>query len=288
MNSLTLEPIFETGKNLPNGLWMIATPIGNLDDVSLRMRTALDKTPLLFAEDTRRAKSLLHALGIDFKTKLILRLDAQEEKKGHFRELLQKHSITAFISDAGTPTVNDPGSVLVQTAHALGIPVIPIVGPSVVTAILSVSGLCEKRFTYCGYFPRTLSDKQKALHEMQVPGGVFVWLESPKRLFATFTFLCNTIPEAKICLGKELTKTFEKISVGTVAAIYKDLHHFILQGEFVFVLQLDPIPSVSDWQKASLCLQQAKVPIATTVRIVREHYAVSKNCIYDYLLGLTK
>jgi 16S rRNA (cytidine1402-2'-O)-methyltransferase len=213
-------------QNLPyvGHLWMVATPLGNLSDLSPRARSVLASVEVLLAEDTRRARALFSALEIATPRR-ILRLDAHVEQKS-LEPILDEIALgrrVAFVSDAGTPGVSDPGARLVARAHARGIRVEPIPGPSAVTAFLSVAGFSGSAFVFRGFFPRKKAERERELRSwMQTSAfcGSGIWFESPERVLSSLKdFLTLLSSEQEVCIAKELSKTFERVWRGSASTM---------------------------------------------------------------------
>lgn len=205
---------------MPGQLYVVATPIGNLEDLTLRAIQVLKDVDIIAAEDTRRARQLLNHLNIG-KKQLISYYDQVEAQKSSqlVANLLNEHQSMALISDAGTPCISDPGFRLVAAARAAGVSVVPIPGVSALTTLVSVAGLPSDRFTFVGFLPT----KDKALRaEMQswsALQGCVIFYESPRRLTETLTILNEIFPAAQVSVGRELTKLHEEIVTRPVAAM---------------------------------------------------------------------
>jgi len=220
-------------------LFVVGTPIGNLRDVTLRALEALKDADIILAEDTRVAKKLLAHYRIE---KPVWRADAKAEREiGEKvkRELANRKTI-AFISDAGTPNVSDPGAFLVRylREHAPDAAIVPIPGPSALSAFLSICGVAGDRFTFLGYPPHKKGRETffKVLSEIAVRPVVFY--ESPHRLQKTFESLAKTSgKDAVIVVGKELTKVHEEIWKGSVAEAKGYFAGEKGKGEFVVLIE---------------------------------------------------
>ena len=205
---------------LPPGLWVVATPIGNLADLSPRCRSALEEADWILCEDTRRTLNLLRALGLPSEGRL-KRLDAHTEadSASYWIGKLQGGARVALVSDAGTPVVSDPGAVLVGQAAAAGIRVTPLPGPSAVMTLLAASGFQGTAFTFRGFFPRKRGEQVQELAQAfrSAPhvSAIWIWFESPQRIEAALETLSTHYPQVSVSVGKELTKLFERIFHGT-------------------------------------------------------------------------
>jgi 16S rRNA (cytidine1402-2'-O)-methyltransferase len=293
---------------LPSGLWIVATPIGNLGDSSRRAQQILETADWILCEDTRRTAVLLFALGITrFKNRLH-RFDAHTSPKAteQWIQTLEEGQSIALVTDAGTPACSDPGSVLVAAAQKKNLKISPIPGPSSVMALLSVAGFQETEFTFRGYFPRKVKDQ---LHELEMTwqsstSRIFIWLESPLRLKRTLIEMdrmCQRCPEATLTVAKELTKLHERIFWGPVATVtqvvLKELEQQGELGEWCFAIHFPKLimtpqtqeiqESLEPWVKALKCLLGADVSIREAVQQLKEHWGISRKQSYPMALRLS-
>jgi 16S rRNA (cytidine1402-2'-O)-methyltransferase len=218
-------------------LYVVATPIGNLSDLSARAREVLGMVDLVAAEDTRRAGKLMQHLGLDRRLVSLHEHNEQEQVARLVSELGQGRSI-ALISDAGTPLISDPGLRLVATAQATGIDVVSIPGPSAVTAALSISGLATDRFAFEGFLPRKRQRRRDRLETLRTEPRTLVFFESVHRISATFEDLVAVFgAERRAALARELTKLHEQLMAGSIGDIAAALGTEVpLLGEFVIVV----------------------------------------------------
>lgn len=235
-------------------LSIVATPIGNLEDISLRALKVLFTADVIACEDTRRAGSLLHELGVRYPEVLIalgidaartprfIRYDDHTEQQGapEIIALVENGSDVALISDAGTPLINDPGYVLVNAARKRGIPVIGIPGASAILTALTVSGLPANTFTYLGYPPEKQGNRVRLLHSLKEIATkeptTFVFYVSPHKLWGMLADMDEVFGESQgITVARELTKRYEEVWTGSV----KDAQtHFAEpKGEFVLLFR---------------------------------------------------
>ncbi len=217
---------------------MVATPIGNLDDLSPRARQILGSVDLVAAEDTRHTGRLLSHFGI--KTAQIALHDHNEEKViGKVLLRLQAGSNVALVSDAGTPLVSDPGYRLVQAAHALDISVSPIPGPSAVISAISVAGLPTDRFCFEGYLPAKREARQAVLQKLRSEERTIIFLESVHRISDALTDLAEVFgTDREAFLGRELTKMHEQCVQANLGCLTELLEDGSIprKGEFVLVI----------------------------------------------------
>jgi len=213
-------------------LYVVATPIGNLEDITARALRVLREVHLIAAEDTRHSRVLLQHF--DIPTPLTSYHEHNEASKTESLLLeLQKGKDIALISDAGTPAISDPGGRIVRAAHAQGIEVIAVPGPSAPVAALSASGLPAAPYTFYGFFPRKRSQSTALLRQALAFGGTHVFLESPQRLEATLQIIAEAMPQAEVCVAREMTKMFESITVGPAADMAQKFGQGRVKGECV-------------------------------------------------------
>lgn len=199
---------------------LAATPIGNLGDASKRLVEALSTATVVAAEDTRVTVHLLKALGIENRPKLISLHDHNERGKAAELVELARDSDVLVLSDAGMPTVSDPGFHLVDAAVAAGVVVSALPGPSAVLTALAVSGLPTDRFTFEGFLPRKHGDRTAALRELAAERRTMVFFESAKRLAASLTDVAATLgADRRVVVCRELTKFYEEVKRGTAAEL---------------------------------------------------------------------
>ena len=214
-------------------LYVVATPIGNLEDITLRAIRVLNEVGLIAAEDTRRTRVLLNAYGI--KTALTsYHQHNRKTKLGYLLDCLQSRDL-ALVSEAGMPGVSDPGYELIVAAAQQGIRVIPIPGPSAVVTALAVSALPTNRFTYLGFLPKKKAERIRFLGSIAHEQGTIVAFESPHRLLSSLSDMAQVLGNRRIAIARELTKIHEEIFRGTVE---EAMEHFRQpRGEFTLVIE---------------------------------------------------
>ena len=219
---------------------MVATPIGNLDDITLRALHMLESVPLIAAEDTRHTMKLLTHFGL---RKQLISLHAKNEA----RQLqtivarLEQHDI-ALVSDAGTPALSDPGVRLVAAAVAAGYPVVPIPGPSAVLAALVSSGLPTNQFTFLGFLPRKRGELERLIRETAQAKRSFVFFESPHRIVKTLDIMASALGPRSLVVAREITKVHEEFLRGTPATLLEHFAKSPPRGELTVVV------AGSDWK----------------------------------------
>ncbi|HEX8834026.1 MAG TPA: 16S rRNA (cytidine(1402)-2'-O)-methyltransferase [Abditibacteriaceae bacterium] len=222
---------------MPGSLFVCATPIGHLEDVSLRLLATLREADAVLAEDTRQTQKLLarHEITVPL---ISCHEHTHPAKIDALAERLAAGETFALVTDSGTPGISDPGPPLVVAAVALGVPVLPIPGPCALAAALSISGFDAQRFSFLGFLPRKPGKRRKALVEAVSRGETLVIYESPHRIVATLKDVATTSPTANVAACRELTKKFEETRRGPaseVAAYFAAQKE--VRGEFVLVVE---------------------------------------------------
>ena len=216
-------------------LYIVSTPIGNLEDITLRAIRTLKEVDLIAAEDTRHTGLLLRHFGIG--TSLTSYFEGNELRK---RELillrLKQGDQIALVSDAGTPGISDPGFRLIQLAIENQIPVVPIPGPSAVITALSVAGLPTDAFLFKGFLPHKSKKRRDLLKELEEVRETLVFYESPHRLSETLQDLLDVLGDREIALTRELTKVYEEVLRGKVSEIQNQVSGRKLKGEITLVI----------------------------------------------------
>jgi 16S rRNA (cytidine1402-2'-O)-methyltransferase len=222
-------------------LYLVATPIGNLEDITLRALRTLREVPLIAAEDTRTARVLLNHHGIKARVTSYNEHNARA-KTSAIIEALDDGDV-ALITDAGMPAISDPGYALVVAAIDAGHAVVPIVGASAVVAAVAASGLPPRRFHFLGFLPRQSGQRRRALVAAAASGDTLVVYESPHRVRAMFEDVFAALGDRRVAVARELTKVHEEIWRGNVSGA---LAHFDApRGEFTIVIEGGP-PAVDD------------------------------------------
>ncbi len=218
-------------------LYLVGTPIGNLEDITFRAVRTLKECDIIAAEDTRQTRKLLTHYEI---TPEHLFSYHEHNKVASGPELIRfiiEGKNLALVSDAGLPAISDPGSDLVKLAIAEGIPVIPIPGANAALSALIVSGLSTERFTFAGFLPRDRKDIQTVLSSLQYAQGTLLFYESPHRIIKTLGFLLETLGDRQIVLARELTKRYEEMVRGSVEECLLWLGEHAPIGEYVVVVE---------------------------------------------------
>ena len=230
-------------------LYVVATPIGNLNDLTPRMREALERADLIAAEDTRVTMKLLSHF--DLKKPMISCHRHNEDARAPqiVERMLAGDLTVALTCDAGTPGISDPGHLLVRACWEAGVPVEPVCGPSAVVTALSASGFDAREFAFYGFLPRekkALRDKLEAIRRSGVP--VFVLYESPHRIVDLVTQLAEMWPECMLCVCSDLTKRFERIYRGAAPTVLAGLqaNENVDKGEYCLAADISMLPPVEE------------------------------------------
>ena len=217
-------------------LYIVSTPIGNLEDITLRALNVLKTVDLIAAEDTRLTGNLLKHFNIE--KKLTSYYEYNKGYKGGFLvALLKEGKSIAVVSDAGTPCISDSGYMLVDEAHQAGIPVVSIPGPSAVVSALSLSGVNTDRFIFLGFLKKKPSKKRKELEAFKGAELPLVFFESPYRILETLENIKETLGDCFVVIAREMTKKFEEVVRGTPDELKKYFEAKKILGEFVVVVK---------------------------------------------------
>ena len=226
---------------MPGTLFVVATPIGNLEDISARALRVLREVAVIAAEDTRRTGHLLARFAITTPSTSLHEHNERSKSKALIARLLEGQSV-ALVSDAGTPTVSDPGLKLIQQAIAAQIRVEPIPGPSAIMAALSASGIAGETFTFLGFPPTRAKDRKQWFDGLASAGRTVVFFEAPHRFRATLKELQDKIGDQTIVVARELTKTHEELVRSQISAL---LGHFKDPiGEFTVIAHGGQTPEI--------------------------------------------
>jgi len=271
-------------------LYVVATPIGNLADISLRALHVLARVDVVACEDTRHTQQLLRAYGLDRPGSQLLAVHQHNEAEAahNVLERLGQGLRVAYVSDAGTPAISDPGARLVAAVRQAGFKVMPLPGASSVTTALSASGMTgDSGFVFAGFLSSKATERQLAVQQLAQESRAVVLLEAPHRIEALAQALAVLGPR-RVTLGRELTKQFEQIE--TLPA--QDLSAWLaekperLRGEFVLVLHDAPVDDTTGEGLRVLHLLLPELPLKTAVKLAAEISGESKNTLYEQALAL--
>jgi len=216
-------------------LFVTATPIGNLSDASDRLRTTLTEADLIAAEDTRKLKQLASGIGVKLKAKVISLNDTNEREQVQRIAQQAKTMNVVLVSDAGMPTISDPGFNLVRECHNQEVEVISIAGPSAVLSALAVSGLPTDRFCFEGFIPKKLSEKKEFFESLTEELRTMVFFETAARMVDSLEKAIEVLGDRQASVSRELTKMFEETITGTLSEISEEIAKNP-RGEMVLVI----------------------------------------------------
>ncbi len=267
-------------------LFVVGTPIGNLEDITLRAVRVLKEVRLVAAEDTRHSRKLLAAHGI--ATPLISLHEHNEASRAALLlGKLQAGQDVAYISDAGTPAISDPGARLVRAALAAGIRVVPVPGASAVASALSVSGFCADAFLFAGFLPSRPAARRTVLASLMGEPRTLVFYESPRRLAATLKDLADIFGDREAVLCRELTKVFEEVLRGPLNALGARLETGAVRGEVTLVVAGcgggDAAPSVdaADLQEMAMRLAREGLSRRDRVEAIARETGLPRRLVYQ-------
>ncbi|MBE7366986.1 16S rRNA (cytidine(1402)-2'-O)-methyltransferase [Ramlibacter pallidus] len=279
-------------QSYPSGaLYVVATPIGNLADISLRALHVLQLVDAIACEDTRHTQALLRACGIDKPALLAVHRHNEAEGAAEVVRRLQQGQRVAYASDAGTPGVSDPGARVVAAARAVGLPVVPVPGASSITAVLSATGGIgdDGAFVFAGFLPSKAGERQEAVERLRGESRAVVLLEAPHRMAALADALA-ALGSREVTVGRELTKQFEEIATLPCDALpaWLQASPQRSRGEFALVLHAVAVPPDDTRALRVLELLLAELPVKTAVRLAAEITGAPRNALYEQALALKK
>ncbi|KAF0179571.1 MAG: hypothetical protein FD164_2039 [Nitrospirae bacterium] len=268
---------------MPGGrLYIVATPIGNLEDITYRAVRILKAVDAIAAEDTRHSLKLLSALGIQ-KPLISYWSENEKARSEDVLNSLRAGFSVALISDAGTPGISDPGSVLIKKAIEEGIEVIPIPGPSAAIAALSVSGLPTEEFTFIGFLPSKSGQRRKRMEQLALEERTLVFYEAPHRIVEMSEDLLAVFGDRQALVMREISKLHEQTFRGPLSRILEELTSSTIAGEYVVAVAGMMKESVS----VDVALQEIRALMKKgfgrkeAVKRVAESYGLSKKELYD-------
>ncbi len=275
----------------PGTLTLVATPIGNLEDITLRAIRTLEQADLIAAEDTRRTRKLLNHYGIS--QRMVSYYEHNEEKRvPEILEAICSGKNVALVSDAGSPGISDPGYRLVRGAIEQGLPVTATPGPSAVILSLTISGLPTDRFTYLGFLPRNKTERGKLLKEAAELPHTLIFFESPRRIEKSLEQMLEVFGDRKAALCRELTKRFEEVERGLLSELIKRAEERIRKGEFCIAVAGKDSKGAADTpreERLRLALEELQGhgndPLKEAARKVAQKYGLSRRDVYQAALG---
>ena len=270
-------------------LYVVATPIGNLADITLRALAVLSQADMICAEDTRVTAQLLSAYGIQAKL-LSVREHNEQQMADKVIAALAEGKTVAQVSDAGTPAVCDPGAKLAARVRAAGLSVVPVVGASAVMGALSVAGISEPNFYFHGFLPAKTGERQKLLATWAEAAYPIVMFETPHRIAATLADMAAVFPQRPLVLAREISKTFETFLSGTVSEVQTIVAQDSNQsrGEMVLILHPASIERPSelpDDAQQVMKILSAELPTKQAAELAAKITGENKKALYDLALS---
>lgn len=272
-------------------LYVVATPIGNLEDITLRAIRILGDVDVIAAEDTRHTRKLLSHLDISkplisyYKDKEVSRADLI------INRLLQGENV-ALVSDAGTPGISDPGHIITRQALEAGLRVVPIPGPSALTTALSVAGLTTNNFLFLGFLPSKSSERKKLLSSLLHTPYPIVFYESPHRFSASLKDCFDVLGDRQVFWGRELTKLYEEMQRSTLALLVKSVHKQKIRGESVLIIDgaeaKEKIPTEDIEELLSWYKSNSDLSLKDAVQRVTTDLGLPRSAVYRKALSIWK
>ncbi len=275
---------------LESAIYIVATPIGNLSDITLRAIEVLKSVDLIAAEDTRHSRHLLGHYGIS--TKLIsLHEHNEDDRAGMIVDKVKSGASVALISDAGTPLISDPGYVLVARAREMSVNVVPVPGVSACITALCASGMASDKFVFDGFLPVKENAKRQRLESLQESVRTLVFYESPRRILDTLEACLEVFGDRYACVARELTKRFETFHRARLSELIALMQadHNQLKGEFVLMvsgMQVEKVMNIEPDARKLLQLLLSEMPPKRASAIVAEMYGCSKKELYQLSLDM--
>ena len=272
-------------------LYVVATPIGNLQDITLRALETLKTVDAIAAEDTRHTSHLLSHFAI---RKPLIAVHEHNEMKAAAQliDRLQSGESVALVTDAGTPGISDPGAVVVNACHEAGLPVVPVPGPSAVIAALSAAGIMARGFAFQGFLPATAAQRKRALEAVKMLDTALVFYEAPHRVLTSVADMAEVLgADRKLVIARELTKTFETIHRCRLDEAEGWLREDANRQRGEFVLMVEPaapaeVSALSEEATRILKLLLAELPLKQAAKLAAGITGLKKNALYDHALQL--
>lgn len=277
--------------NTSGTLYVVATPIGNLQDITLRAIDTLKAVDVIAAEDTRHTAGLLSHLGIS-KKQMAVHEHNEQQSAQHIVQRLTDGDNIAIVSDAGTPGISDPGAIVVDAVHAAGFNVVPIPGASAVVTAMSAAGIAKGAFSFVGFLPASGAQRRKQLEALKALPQALVFYEAPHRIVASVADMAVALGDARqIIIARELTKTYETIHrcalSDAVGWLESDSNQ--QRGEFVLIIEAPAAQAqeaISVEAEHTLKLLLAELPLKQAVKLATAITGAKKNDLYQHALTL--
>ncbi|MDH3393752.1 MAG: 16S rRNA (cytidine(1402)-2'-O)-methyltransferase [Desulfobulbaceae bacterium] len=271
-------------------LYVVATPIGNLEDITIRAVRILKEVALVASEDTRHTRKLLSHLGIS--TTLLSYYKGKEASRAEpILQRLQEGDDVALVSDAGTPGISDPGALLVKKARESNITVVPVPGPSALTAAMSVAGFEDTAFHFVGFLPSRGGERRKFLKTLVSEKPLIIFYESPQRIVAALEDCFAVFGDRRISVAREITKMYEEFFIGSLAEAIADFkHRDKIKGEFVVIVaggEEEEQPTADDLDALLVWYRDnSELSLKDASRRVAKDMGLSRSQVYRRALDL--
>lgn len=265
-------------------LYLVPTPIGNLEDITIRAKKVLESADYIAAEDTRTSGLMLDRIGIHNKMVAFHKFNSKE-KAPELVKMMQEGAVIAEISDAGMPVISDPGYILVEECIKANVPVVPLPGASAFATALIASGFDAQPFTYYGFLPRKASQQKDYFKEMNEARATSIFYEAPHRLVKTLETMGEVFDLSRqIVCARELTKIHEEFARGTLAEVTDHFKDVDPRGEFVVLVSPNTAEKELDWNDLIAEVKDkvdSGVSKKDAIKEVAKKHQVSKNELYD-------
>ncbi len=274
-------------------LYVVATPIGNLEDLTFRASRILKEVEIVACEDTRRTRKLLSAIGSTAKA-ISCHMHKEQKCASAVISYLEQDIDVAFASDAGVPAISDPGARLVARVREAGFEVVPIPGPSSLTAALSVAGIPADTFYFCGFIPARGRERKETLKRLSILECTLVILESPHRILKTLQDLIKTLGDRTAFIAREMTKVHETYWFGPLSELLKRLSAHAVKGEFTLVIEgsgrqkMMGLPSGKEPSEIVASMIHKGMTVKDAASLAAEISGINKKEAYDIALKVSK
>jgi len=267
----------------PGTLFVVATPIGNLEDITLRALRILKEVDLIAAEDTRRTRILLNAHDISASLTSYHDYNKKSQGKKLVAKLLAGQSV-ALVSDAGTPGISDPGYFLINLAIQTQIAVVPVPGASAIITALSASGLPSDRFSFQGFLPKKANPRKKVIRHLKDKEETLIFYESPHRILDVLHDMMEFFNERKVAVVKEISKMHEHVFRGTLTDVFSEIQQTKIAGEYILIVEgrgKQGSVHINDALHEVHLLMQRGINRKDAVKRIASTYRLSKRELYE-------
>lgn len=280
--------MIEKEENETGILYVAATPIGNLEDITLRCLRVLQEVDLIAAEDTRHTRKLLTHFEISTPLVSYYRENEVQRSPQLLQRLMAGESI-ALVSDAGTPGISDPGAVLVARAHEAGIRIVPLPGASAIPTVLSAAGILNPHFLFLGFAPSKKSQRRTLLTSLSDAPWSLIFYESPRRIEGLLADILLIMGDRKALWGRELTKTHEELKKGSISSLLEQASAKTNRGEFVLVVEPGTTIKAEGENLQELLLwyrDNTSLSLKDVSRKLASDLGLSRSTVYQEALGI--